>query len=100
MSSCCSLQWFPEDVEVPSAPQPHFAHPGQFSISMLHLLCVLATVSSAVSPLLAQLCRQRWEEKASEVNDSRSRMEGRTSSKLLLPKGHGCGKAACYNGSA
>jgi len=33
------------------------------------------------------------------VADSRSRMEGRPSSILLLPKGWGYGKAACLDGS-
>lgn len=81
-------------------PNPTLLILGSFPSACCICSVFLLQFFSAVSPLLAQLCRQRWEEKESEVTDSRSSMEGRTSSILLLPKGCGCGKAACYNGSA
>lgn len=58
-----SLQWFPEDTKFPDAPQPHIAHPGQFSISMLHLLCFVARVFLALFPLMPSTAELEMEGK-------------------------------------
>lgn len=70
------LQCFPEDTKFPAVPQPHIAHRGQFSISMLHLLCFLARVFLALSPLMPSTAEMEREGKhGGRVEEQKGRQD-------------------------